>query len=347
MEKVLLFLIVASALSAVSPVHQYHFVYERKNWAEARSYCREHYTDLATIDNKEDMNILKKMANASQMVYSQDSYVPIHQMWDKDCVSVGQQCMKRAWIGLTERVNSWRWLVSEGDTSRNHEIKFTNWNENEPDNYHGGESCGRIAESGEWGDISCGSLRKAVCSDVVGQNVKFVFVNIPMNWTEAQSYCRKHHSGLASVRNMSENERIRQLIPSGKQVWIGLFRDTWKWVDGSNSSFRFWGKAQPNSARENCGAVNFSWYGHWEDSDCDREIAFICYSVPVFRQVVKVKLMTSSSLDLNDAAVQENLLKQLKLKLKDRGVKGDVKLSWKTQPGGKIFHKVEDKEHEA
>ena len=68
-------LCVAAALCAVSPAHQYHFVYERKSWAEARSYCRQQYTDLATIDNMEDVEILTEMANTSQMVYPEYSYV--------------------------------------------------------------------------------------------------------------------------------------------------------------------------------------------------------------------------------------------------------------------------------
>ena len=116
-----------------------------------------------------------------------------------------------------------------------------------------------------------------LCGLFSGQNVKFVYINTPMNWTEAQSYCREHHSDLASVRNMSENEKIRQLIPSGQQVWIGLFRDSWKWVDGSNSSFRFWGEGQPDRAENNCGAVHFLGNGQWEDWHCNREMAFICY----------------------------------------------------------------------
>ena len=35
---------------------------------------------------------------------------------------------------------------------------------------------------------------------------------------------------------------------------------------------------------------------------------------------------------------------QVKLKLKDQGVKGDFKLSWRKQSDGKIFHKEKKKE---
>lgn len=50
---------------------QYHFVYDWKNWTDALSYCRERYTDLATLENMEDVKILQSMADSSKMNYAQ------------------------------------------------------------------------------------------------------------------------------------------------------------------------------------------------------------------------------------------------------------------------------------
>lgn len=44
------------------PDDKYFFVDELKNWNEALSYCRQTYTDLATIENEEDVKTLNNMA---------------------------------------------------------------------------------------------------------------------------------------------------------------------------------------------------------------------------------------------------------------------------------------------
>ncbi|XP_022622545.1 macrophage mannose receptor 1-like [Seriola dumerili] len=318
MEKALLSIIAASALCAVSShaARQYHFVYEEKNMKEARSYCREKYTDLATIDNMEEMNILNAAVDLNQMVNS--SYL--------------------AWIGLYEDVNSWRWSLSDRSLGQ---AEYRNWAPKEPNNENG-ENCGQMYDYGKWNDDNCEGHLMAVCIDVRGSSETHVLINKSMTWTEAQSYCRANHTDLTSVRNLQENQKVMNLVPSKQQVWIGLFRDSWKWLDGSNSSFRHWSENEPNNKRheEKCVAANFENSGKWEDWNCDHRRAFICYSVvSVSKKVVRVKLVKrSSSLDLNHPAVMEDILKQLKQRLKNKGVNEDIKLSWTKQSDGKSFH---------
>ena len=100
-----------------------------------------------------------------------------------------------------------------------------------------------------------------------------------MTWTEAQSYCRQHHTDLASVRNAAENQKVDDVIPTGA-AWIGLFRDSWKWSDGSFSSFRDWAPGQPDNygGKEACVVANLGKDGKWWDGPCYQKRPFVCYS---------------------------------------------------------------------
>ncbi|XP_031733976.1 macrophage mannose receptor 1-like [Anarrhichthys ocellatus] len=322
MDKLLLSIVVSGLCAVSSPAERrYHFVYDLKNMTEAQRHCRETYSDLATIRDMEDVNTLNTMVHSSQMV--DDS--------------------SQAWIGLYDDVDSWRWSLSNTSFYKPGETEFRRWWPDIPNNFYGEEYCTYMYTDGYWNDYPCNERFKPVCFDVRGLNETFVLIKNTMTWTEAQSYCREHHTDLASVRNMEEIQKVQKLVTSGQYVWIGLFRDGWKWSDGSDSSFRNW-KTRPTGVSKTCAAADFSANGQWEGLNCDVMRAFICYSVPVSMQVIKVRVQNnSSSLDLNDAVVMENLLKKLKQRLKDQGLNDDIKLSWKKQSDGKVFHKEEKK----
>lgn len=108
----------------------------------------------------------------------------------------------------------------------------------------------------------------------------FVYIDVEMKWSEAQKYCREHHTDLARVRNELENYRISKLIPKEQFAWIGLFRSPWKWVDGRKPSLTHWSSGEPNSAVEDCAVGNFAegQLGRWVDWRCSLETAFVCFS---------------------------------------------------------------------
>ncbi|XP_029361837.1 mannose-binding protein C-like isoform X2 [Echeneis naucrates] len=276
----------------------------------------------------QDVNILTAMVNRTQLQTSGSGSL--------------------AWIGLHRGVATWKWSLLNLTFYKKGEAEFRNWRTGEPNNCGGSEDCGMMLSDGMWNDESCAVLQLPICINVNSSNEIFILMNKLMNWNEAQKYCRERYTDLVSVRNSEENQKVKDLIPDRRGAWIGLFKDDWKWLDGSNSTFRNWEKTQPNNnfGSENCAVMSFGQHGKWHDWPCTEEKAFICYDSVVSKKVfIRVKLIESqASLDLNQANVTEDILNQLKQKLKDKGVDEDTfQLSWRKQSDGKIFHKERKK----
>lgn len=114
-------------------------------------------------------------------------------------------------------------------------------------------------------------------------NITYVLIQENKTWIDAQSYCRQHHTDLVSVRNQTENTEIEKKISlRGLPVWIGLFLDSWRWSDQSDSSFRNWLSGWSSTdQRYNCTLVSShpysSHYYKWINKPCDNNYPFICY----------------------------------------------------------------------
>uniref|UniRef100_A0A8B9H858 C-type lectin domain-containing protein n=1 Tax=Astyanax mexicanus TaxID=7994 RepID=A0A8B9H858_ASTMX len=118
--------------------HQYHFVDENKSWTEAQRYCREVYTDLATIDNMEEMNSLMNTAKG--------------------------RYFGLAWIGLYDDLRSWRWSLGDDALYKETERSFKNWNIQKPMNWGGNSLCTYV-DYVSWHELPCSSMLKVVCYD--------------------------------------------------------------------------------------------------------------------------------------------------------------------------------------
>ncbi|XP_049923851.1 mucin-2-like isoform X33 [Epinephelus moara] len=239
---------------------RYHFINEPLAWLKAQRFCRERYTDLATIFDVEDMN---RLVNSAQ---------------DSTGGFTGM-----AWIGLHDNLTSWRWSFSDsnyyGDNYYgDNEGDYRNWDFGQPDNFGGNQMCVTMWSGGVWVDSQCFLRNPFICYDgTTGTAQRFIFVEQEMNWTDAQLYCRKRYTDLASVRDEKENEEIQRLAQN-RSVWIGFYR-TREWSDKSNSTYQYWKNGQPDNVagQQNCTVTDLGNAGLWLDERCGRELVFICY----------------------------------------------------------------------
>ncbi|KAK2862997.1 hypothetical protein Q5P01_002530 [Channa striata] len=57
-RKLFVFILMGQCSFITCQLYDYHFIKENKTWDEAQTYCREKYTDLATVSNMTDMKRL-------------------------------------------------------------------------------------------------------------------------------------------------------------------------------------------------------------------------------------------------------------------------------------------------
>uniref|UniRef100_W5LKC4 C-type lectin domain-containing protein n=1 Tax=Astyanax mexicanus TaxID=7994 RepID=W5LKC4_ASTMX len=223
---------------------QYPYISKKMSWMEAQKFCRETFSDLATVNTKEDMSGLLRiiLAAVTQNVY----------------------------IGLYRSgVFTWHWTLPG-----NGYLEFQNWKAGQPKVGSEQDGCAGMDQNGEWFEDSCSTQRTFVCTDV--NSGTYILVPISKSWRDAQEHCRGFYTELASAMNSSENQKIK-VAAGSQQVWIGLFKDSWVWSDSSGSSFRFWNTNQPSNIKgQDCMVVTTNPTGRWNDVSCANANFFIC-----------------------------------------------------------------------
>ncbi|KAK1153205.1 snaclec coagulation factor IX/factor X-binding protein subunit B3-like, partial [Acipenser oxyrinchus oxyrinchus] len=207
-ERGLLILLLAGlCVPAYNQIRKYVFVETVKSWSEAQSYCRENHIDLATVRSQEEAKQILNIVGAS---------------------------VRDSWIGLyRDDTQNWQWSNSD-------DVIYSNWRAD--------VFCASVNSEGKWIDLSCHLQKAFMCyketSNITG---RYTLIEQLKTWTEAQQYCREHHTDLVSIKNASENEDLVKKA-QGKPFWIGLFNEPWKWShQGDNYTFHNWSKGEPNN----------------------------------------------------------------------------------------------------
>ncbi|KAK3522999.1 hypothetical protein QTP86_010504 [Hemibagrus guttatus] len=163
---------------------------------------------------------------------------------------------------------------------------------------------------GYWRDASYQELRYFICYNAnFSGAARFIGITTLMTWPHAQAYCRTHHTDLASALNSSDNNFILQIRNIQGDSWIGLYRDTWKWSDGTIASNLPWGSGEPDNygGVENCAIV---FKGLLHDVRCTNLYYFFCHTILPVREQQIVRLQVKSDGSVLDPAVQSSILEQ-------------------------------------
>ncbi|XP_031610180.2 C-type mannose receptor 2-like [Oreochromis aureus] len=245
-----LLLLMGQCVFITCHLYEYHFIKEQMSWDEARAYCRENYTDLAKVFDLTDMRRLQDSA----------------------------QSQTEAWIGLYNITGGdnrrWHWSLPGEEYTENK----TCWGAGQPNDYSANpENC--VMTGDKWADYPCSDKFQFICYDeTTKDNKTFHLIETSVTWTQAQNYCRQHHTDLASGLDQIYSEEFKKLQTS-KELWIGLFRDSWRWSDGSNFSFRYWDMDSFNDGLNNrtCATTLLERSGRWSSAGCDQRKPFFCY----------------------------------------------------------------------
>ncbi|KAL1272122.1 hypothetical protein QQF64_031138 [Cirrhinus molitorella] len=148
-----------------------------------------------------------------------------------------------------------------------------------------------------------------------------------MTWQDAQKFCRDHYTDLAIIRSQADLNQITSLLTAvGSPVWIGLYRDNWKWSDQVNIASSAKLAIQTFTPyNENCGGADI-YYHTTDDKPCTSNYFFYCSTVKKKRQVIRVQVKSGQNVD--EAKLQALVLNKLKQTLSNE----DVTLTWRTQP---------------
>uniref|UniRef100_A0A3B3CRT2 C-type lectin domain-containing protein n=1 Tax=Oryzias melastigma TaxID=30732 RepID=A0A3B3CRT2_ORYME len=234
-------------------MYEYKYIDSKMTWTEAQEYCRENHTDLATVTNMTDVKRLNQTAK-----------------------------QRPAWIGLKKNTISnkmWHWSLPGVSFNKNK----THWNMHEPNN-DGSELCVLLTKDLTWIDDPCNKDQRFICYNETNTSQKFHLIETPLNWTNAQRYCRENHTDLISglqqldQLNQTWNDSMKEkLVKNITYVFIGLFSDAWAWSDESSFSFRNWDQQRyRDNGQKGCAGLTDD--GMWNTEDCsEQKIPFICY----------------------------------------------------------------------
>ncbi|XP_053537654.1 macrophage mannose receptor 1 isoform X1 [Ictalurus punctatus] len=241
---------------ALSASRQFYAVEENRDWSEAQTWCRENYTDLATIENQEEMDAVKDLLKGKGGNF---------------------------WIGLKQNQTYWHiyknrsWYWSDGAP-----YNYTYWQNGEPNNEEGDNCVEVYSGNNTWNDAGCHHHHSFVCYK---KRTPLTVITEKKTWREALRYCRQNHVDLVSVDSQEMQDWVEVVTKNVySDMWIGL-RHTcalgfWYSVKGEMICYQNWAPGNGTGV-EDCGDVErtgavLSESKKWVSLPQTHELYFIC-----------------------------------------------------------------------
>ena len=108
------------------------------SWHSASNYCKQHGTNLASIKDRNENDVIKKVISHYQ------------------ALKIGLNI----WIGLNDVKKEGQYVWTDGT-----EYSFKNWSPGEPNNQHNKEDCVHMTNHWQWkwNDNTCSHQMKFIC----------------------------------------------------------------------------------------------------------------------------------------------------------------------------------------
>lgn len=139
-----------AALIASVNSYVFYLVSGEMSWANAQTYCRQHHTDLVTVNNHADLTeLLKSLPSGFR-----DDF----------------------WIGLYRTDGNAPWVWSDGSKSL-----FRPWQTSQPNNAGGIQYCVYTTTTGYWNDWECPDKLPFMCYGgelLAASTVQYITVHV-------------------------------------------------------------------------------------------------------------------------------------------------------------------------
>ncbi|XP_067107531.1 macrophage mannose receptor 1 [Osmerus mordax] len=248
-------------------------IVNKKNWQEARDFCKAIGGDLLSIHSGSDMDNLPYVSSA--------------------------------WIGLSIQDPNAGFVWTDGSP-----FSFEEWELGEPNNHNDAELCVEtktyFGSLFRWNDRNCEANNDWICqirkgdtpkpepavvieeynttSDgwIIYNDTQYYFNMEEMVMADAREFCKNKFGDLASITGNSERKFLWKKITkeSNNQYYIGMIVNldkSFSWLDGSPVAYTSWEHNEPNFANndENCVTI-YKNMGFWNDINCGVELPSIC-----------------------------------------------------------------------